>query len=292
MSEITSASEQVTRDPSAVDEEVKSKSADSNCDSSTHHRKADESLEPQMEGTSTKEPATIQKSSENMHEGYVVDQEVISFMLSQLARQLEYYLSAKNLSKDTYVQTLRNLNDGCIPVSILANFTKVKGILLASAGIVDEPTRRQAVQDAARQYSTKLCVANIDTKTGKQIVSKEEDSQDEKSSSPNTIVAIGTVNNEPIVDLSTQLSSSSSSEFANAIVMRDVAPEVTAEQIHALFQYEGCPRVISITPDVANCWYVYNAALTAAVLRFRLPHIIFLFDMTGLLNLIPQADLT
>jgi hypothetical protein len=43
-----------------------------------------------------------------------------------LARQLEYYFSQQNLSKDTYLTTLCELNDGCVPLAILANFGKVR----------------------------------------------------------------------------------------------------------------------------------------------------------------------
>ena len=46
-----------------------------------------------------------------------------------LARQIEYYFSSQNLMADTYLQTLRELNDGCVPVSIIANFSKVKTIV-------------------------------------------------------------------------------------------------------------------------------------------------------------------
>lgn len=46
-----------------------------------------------------------------------------------LVRQLEYYFSSQNLAGDTYLQTLRELNDGCVPISIIANFSKVKSIV-------------------------------------------------------------------------------------------------------------------------------------------------------------------
>ncbi|KAL7578794.1 hypothetical protein ACA910_016017 [Epithemia clementina (nom. ined.)] len=236
-----------------------------------HQEEADESPCTKLEDTSTKgemlDGADVNPSVD------IVDPAVIEFMLTQLARQLEYYLSSKNLSKDTYVQTLRNLNDGCVPVSILANFSKVKGILLTTAGIVDEASRRHAVCDAATQYSSKLRVANIDTKTGKEIPNNGENAEDERLKAISTILALGTVDNEPI-DLSNDQPPSSTSDFANAIVMRDVAPEVTAEDIHSLFQYEGCPAVISITPDVANCWFVQldttsRADVMAVLLQLR-----------------------
>ena len=223
-----------------------------------HHEPSEKDEQPQeVEDTSTQ--VEISENLDDIkHQGDVIDPAVLAFMLTQLACQLEYYLSVKNLSKDTYVQTLRNLNDGCIPVSILASFTKVKGILLAGAGIVDESSRSQAVLDAASQYSSKLRVVHIDTKTGKTISDTDSNEDglaaEDSTRYNNAIVAIGTMDNEPIAILSEQPSLPVTSDFANAIVMRDVAPEVTAEEIYALFQYEGCPPVICITPDVANCW--------------------------------------
>ena len=47
-------------------------------------------------------------------------------VLNQLSRQLEYYFSTVILSRDTYLRTLRELNDGCVPATIIANFAKVQ----------------------------------------------------------------------------------------------------------------------------------------------------------------------
>lgn len=115
------------------------------------------------------------------------------YLYSMLARQLEYYFSTKNLSRDTYVQTLRSLNDGCVPVSILAGFGKVGNITAAltinlrnarSDGNFDDDDvdvdvdvesddltaiAMQIVRVAATKYSTLLGVFQIDTETGKQI---------------------------------------------------------------------------------------------------------------------------
>jgi La domain len=49
-----------------------------------------------------------------------------SLLLYTLARQLEYYFSPQNLATDLYLRTLRDLNNGCVPVTILANFGKVR----------------------------------------------------------------------------------------------------------------------------------------------------------------------
>jgi hypothetical protein len=63
------------------------------------------------------------------HEKEDVPTPAVNEVYILLARQLEYYFSPQNLLNDTYLQTLRELNDGCVPVSILANFSKVKLIL-------------------------------------------------------------------------------------------------------------------------------------------------------------------
>ena len=170
------------------------------------------------------------------------------FALTQLARQLEYYLSVQNLSKDTYVQTLRSLNDSCVPVSILANFTKVRQILLP-IGIIDDTARQEAVCQAVTQCSKKLRIASVDTKTGKEIAHS-----DDVTASHVMIYAVGTMDNEPIAELEPPVALPSPEEVANTLVLRDVPPQVDMEEIHAVFQFEGCPPVVSIAPDVAQCW--------------------------------------
>lgn len=57
------------------------------------------------------------------------DDEMVIMVYQALAKQMEYYFSYQNLMVDTYLQTLRELNDGCVPISILANFSKIKTIV-------------------------------------------------------------------------------------------------------------------------------------------------------------------
>jgi hypothetical protein len=43
----------------------------------------------------------------------------------------------------------------------------------------------------------------------------------------------------------------------STIILRDVDPIVTGEEVHGLLQeIEDCPPVLSIVSDVANSWYV------------------------------------
>jgi La domain len=181
-------------------------------------------------------------------------------VLAQLARQLEYYFSCQNLAKDTYVQTLRKLNSGCVPVAILANFSKVKLLLSSSS---EEEARVRAVLQACTDHSQgRLRVVSIDTGSGKIVTNND---------SANTILAIGTHDNEPLTIsddasmMATTPTSSKSVVFlpssplggsgaANTLILRDVIPQVTEQDIQALFTFEGCPSVESIRQDVGNCW--------------------------------------
>lgn len=181
--------------------------------------------------------------------------------LTQLARQLEYYFSSQNLAKDTYVQTLRKLNSGCVPVAILANFSKVKLLLSSMMMILEEEDRVHAVLQASTDHSEgRLRVVSIDTGSGKIVT-------DDTPSGANTILAIGTHDNEPltIATATTSISSSPTAAVAtvlpssplgatNTLILRDVIPQVTEQDIQTLFTFEGCPSVESIRQDVGNCW--------------------------------------
>jgi hypothetical protein len=175
-------------------------------------------------------------------------------VLTQLAKQLEYYFSQQNLVNDPYLQTLRDLNDGCAPVSILANFTKVK-LLLPMA---DDDVRIHAILQASTQYSELLRVLSIDTSTG-------HVATDLTPSSAKTILAVGPVGQEPLslsapssmMAARTSTEAASSPPLPSTVILRDVLPDVTEEQVRELFeQLQECPTVTSIHMDVGNCWYV------------------------------------
>jgi La domain len=216
-------------------------------------------------------------------------------VLAQLARQLEYYFSARNLARDTYVQTLRALNDGCVPVAILSNFAKVKAMLPAS----DEEARLHAILQATAEHSDLLRVCSIETITGKIAT-------DETPSSATTILAVGPVGNEPLVigteDDAMRKSQSlasfgSSAELqqqqqqqphhyesspsptapgnagpnTNTIILREVHPDVTESEIRELFCFEGCPAIESVRPDVAHCWCVCSSLAATTPPRNDVP---------------------
>ena len=190
--------------------------------------------------------------------------------LQTLARQIEYYLSTENLATDTYLQTLRKLNDGCVPVSILANFAKVKAILKPSNHkskasnhsnaaaaqkllLQEEEARIHAVLQAVNEYTDLLKIHSIDTATGKITT-------DETPSSALTILVVGVP--QPLSSTMTSMSMTRASSSASmplpetsTIILRDVDPVVTEEEVRGLLEsVQNCAPVLQVVADVANCW--------------------------------------
>ncbi|CAB9499551.1 La ribonucleoprotein domain family member 4B [Seminavis robusta] len=165
-------------------------------------------------------------------------------ILTHLARQLEYYFSIANLEKDTYVETLRQLNDGYVPVTILQRFSKVQAFTPIET--VD------AIIKAATEFSSLLEVASIDTKTGKRV------SEEQAGSSSNTILAVGSTTGKPLdlTGLPGVVPSTPKSPVQNTIIIREVDNHVTEEDVRALFDDEHCPAIQSLYLDVFNCWFV------------------------------------
>lgn len=174
----------------------------------------------------------------------------------QLAKQLEYYFSKQNLVNDTYLQTLRGLNDGCVPVTILANFAKVQAILTpqshkrkpAALVLQEEEARVHAILQAVGQYTELLRIYSIDTSTGKITT-------DETPSSAITVLAVGLAGGEIHSVSSVQSLASLEESGVGTIILRDVSPEVSEAEVRSILDLvEDCPPVLEVTHDVANCW--------------------------------------
>jgi len=208
------------------------------------------------DGSSALEGTSVHQLSETE----IAQQKEIQ-QLQALARQVEYYFSEQNLANDTYLQTLRNLNDGCVPANILANFSKVKAILTppkplsssskkvpAAVLLQEEEARMNAVLQAVNEYTDLLKIHSIDTATGKIAT-------DETPSSALTILAVGPATQKPLTSLS---SSASLSKLADTstIILRDVDPVVTEQEVRGLLDGLECPPIVRVVSDVANCWYV------------------------------------
>jgi len=202
---------------------------------------------PSSSASSAEPKPTNEAKTEDM---YVVIPETSMVILERLARQVEYYFSTANLEKDTYLSTLRSLNDGYVPLSIIANFGKVKSIVPYDA--------LNAVRRAAIDCSELLEVVHIDTQTGKRL------DEETVATSPEvqTLEAVGPKSGEPIpmssihtVPLSPQVVKPiNTAPVQNTLIIREV-PEGTEEsRIRDLFTFEKCPPIQSLHLDVANCW--------------------------------------
>jgi hypothetical protein len=171
-------------------------------------------------------------------------------ILERLARQVEYYFSDVNLEKDAYVSTLRSLNDGYVPLSIISNFGKVR--MLVPHDSVN------AIRRAATDYSELLEVVRVNSQTGKRI----HDGEVPASLDTPIVEAVGPKSREPIPMSSIQAHpvsscsprSNTGAPVQNTVIIRDV-PEGTADShVRDLFTFEKCPPIQSLHLDVANCW--------------------------------------
>jgi len=176
-------------------------------------------------------------------------------VLRKLSRQLEYYFSTENLSKDTYVRTLRELNDGYVPATILANFGKVRSLLQQRHDI-------KAVVKAASDFSSHLEVVHVDKESSEKVLEVE---------GRQTILAIGPKDSKPI-DMPQSIrkqqqqqptsatvnpsSTPSSDSLQNTVILREVPHDVTEDDIRKLFDFEKCPPIQFVREDVASCWFV------------------------------------
>lgn len=197
------------------------------------------------------------------------EQRILTLRL--LARQLEYYFSTANLSKDTYLSTLRDLNSSYVPVSIIANFGKVQALAPLDSAL-------EAVVEAATNHSDLLEIVELDEE-GKKITNQEE-KKEESEQTTATILAVGSISQKPIPFVQSpktekskqnklsryaaptsvpQQSASvapSKSSVQNTIILREVAEDVDEETLKELFGFEGCPPIESIRSDLHNCWFV------------------------------------
>jgi len=233
-------------------------------------------------------PSTPDQSSQHQYEKPVVANEVPSIaseeleeerantMHQLLARQLEYYFSTANSDKDTYLSTLRSLNDGYVPLSIIANFGKVQALAPFDGAL-------PAVQTAVTAYSNLLDVVHVDSETGRRLSEEEMDQNPSKK----TLLAVGPLSGEPIPmelistalggtspatspaaametpvttrNIATSLlitpgSNSSGGGVQNTVILREAPEGTTEESVRNLFSFDGCPAIESVHLDLQNYW--------------------------------------
>jgi len=198
-----------------------------------------------------------------------------------LARQIEYYFSTSNLSRDTYLSTLRDLNDSYVPISIIANFGKVQALAPYESAL-------EAVVEAATDHSDLLEIVELDEEGKKITGSNQEEKKDESEQASVIILAVGSITGNPIpvsqipktekpkrtatkglesgngnvtpVSIAKPTSSVvtplRNAVVQNTIIVREVAEDVDEASLRTLFDFEGCPSIESIREDLHNCWFI------------------------------------
>ena len=236
--------------------------------------------------TQTADDTTISSSSPLPSQDQDNQRSFLAIVQTQLAWQLAYYFSPANLAADAYLKTLQNLNDGCVPVNILANFGKIQTILSVTPCLrrvyqQDESARVQVLVHAVQlNPDCGLQVVQVNANTGKVVntnvddVEKDDDKLRDNGAADNsnirTLLAIRPVpTTQAAVVAAATSTSSSSCCFTNCVLLRDVNPSVTEADVQELLerlkvqqQEDGssssfcCPPVLRIQCDVAQCWYV------------------------------------
>lgn len=223
-----------------------------------------------------------------------------AMLLASLSKQLDYYFSCKNLSKDTYLKTIMDLNSGHVPVSIISNFANVNRIISTSSTHLEDDLRNTDVECLVRQAAIQSDLIKVVRLNQNGKVVSQFDENDftsmkkvdykplpEDNGKP-TFVAIGpsplliSKNNEggqlsdtENKDLEeeskmqqTPVSTSASNNSCNMIILRDVPEAATEDDIRSIFQSDEQTQskesiVTNAQREFGQCWFVTLSSETS-----------------------------
>mmetsp|Transcript_4303 Transcript_4303/g.6005 ORF Transcript_4303/g.6005 Transcript_4303/m.6005 type:complete len:785 (+) Transcript_4303:811-3165(+) len=129
----------------------------------------------QYDNSST-QPPTISHTSSSSPNSLTFEKQRLEqkkLLLSQLSKQLLYYFSNTNLSKDTYLKTIMGLNSGYVPTIILANFQNVTRIV---SGFDPDFIPEDDENDTPKQNETQTNETSLTT--------ADNDNDDDESNTP------------------------------------------------------------------------------------------------------------
>jgi len=175
-------------------------------------------------------------------------------LLEALQQQLEYYFSAQNLAKDSFLQglLLKSGNHYC-PIDVLARFSNVVRIIYGEEEISEPPTEQRNTHVSnllvkAAQRSEVLVVHYSSEGKVNANETSEDDAQSLLGIGPK-VLSDGALNEGPTK--------------RNIIIFREVDENVTEDQIRAIFESSSddwsgdCPiKVDNIRQEVGNNWFV------------------------------------
>eukprot|EP00555_Chaetoceros_dichaeta_P010522 CAMPEP_0198255858 /NCGR_PEP_ID=MMETSP1447-20131203/5902_1 /TAXON_ID=420782 /ORGANISM="Chaetoceros dichaeta, Strain CCMP1751" /LENGTH=589 /DNA_ID=CAMNT_0043942341 /DNA_START=256 /DNA_END=2025 /DNA_ORIENTATION=+ len=188
-------------------------------------------------------------------------------LLELLAKQLSYYLSTQNLSKDTYLNTIMELNSGHVPVSIVSNFANITRIITDNL-MDDERISNLDVPGLVREAAIRsayLEVAILNQNGG--VIAKDEDGTYQLETGRLTFFAIGPTSIQPehhekILPLRRDRKQDSGeiakSDNTNILILRDVPEEATEEDIRNILTQntDTSFEIADVQREIGNCWFV------------------------------------
>lgn len=188
-------------------------------------------------------------------------------LLELLAKQLLYYFSSQNLSKDTYLKTLMELNSGHVPVGIVSNFSNITRIImdsLADGETISSLDVPGLVRKAAL-WSEFLEMVVLDQNGS--IIENVEDGDYRQETGRPTFFAIKPTSARPTDHDTSQplrrVRKQGSGEKAkndspNIIILRDVHEDATEQDIREIFKINANTSisVTDVRSEIGNCWFV------------------------------------
>jgi hypothetical protein len=173
----------------------------------------------------------------------------------QLSNQLEYYFSPQNLTNDTYMKSVMQMNSGYVPISILANFSNVKKIVARfyEGSEVSSLDLNKILQTSALS-SSNLKVVVLDSQ-GKFLENHSGPHYKQNPESSN-ILGIGST-------FSTNIDSKHSPDItepsSNIVILREVPEEATEEDVKTIFVDKNGdgPAIEKIMKEIGRCWFVH-----------------------------------
>lgn len=193
---------------------------------------------------------------ENKNEAYL---ENSPELLTGLSKQLQYYFSPQNLAKDTYLNTIMQLNSGFVPISILVNFGNINRIVGRFAtGLGMDDTVDIDVSNLLRKSA-------LSADSGLQIVLLNQEGQVLATHGDDNFDELKeTVTFEGIGSCSTANkngdeadSDVSAADKASTVILRDVPESATEDDIRSIFQSDDfSPNLTNIEKEVGQCWFV------------------------------------
>uniref|UniRef100_A0A7S3V6V1 HTH La-type RNA-binding domain-containing protein n=1 Tax=Chaetoceros debilis TaxID=122233 RepID=A0A7S3V6V1_9STRA len=195
---------------------------------------------------------------ENKNEAYL---ENSPELLTGLSKQLQYYFSPQNLAKDTYLNTIMQLNSGFVPISILVNFGNINRIVGRFAtGLGMDDTVDIDVSNLLRKSAlfagSGLQIVLLNQE-GHVLATHGDDNFDELKETV-TFEGIGSCstangsNNGDEAD-----SDASAADKASTVILRDVPESATEDDIRSIFQSDDfSPNLTSVEKEVGQCWFV------------------------------------